>query len=140
MDTNQLEALHYIELAREAFSGGDKLVARQFAVQAVELAPDLEEVWLLMASLAAPRVSLEFLSKALEVNPISPPAQEAFARAMEHLRNHQEQKFARAEAEAVIAARQQSENARKRRIILLVGLLVGLICLIGALLFSVAVR
>ncbi|MEI7848633.1 MAG: hypothetical protein WCK35_22720 [Chloroflexota bacterium] len=140
MDTNYLEALRYIELAREALLRGDKLGARQFAAQAAELAPELEEVWLLMASLAAPRASLEFLSKALEINPVSPLAQEAFARAMEHLRNDQEQKIVRTEAEAENAARQHSENARKRRIFLFVGILVGLICMIGAVWFFAGVR
>ena len=73
MNPNQLAAFNDLEQAQQALKNGDKTTARQLAVQAAQLAPELEEVWLLMAALASsPSGSLSYLEKALSIN-ISQP-------------------------------------------------------------------
>lgn len=71
MNPNQLAAFKNLEQAQQALKSGDKTSARQLAEEAVRLAPDLEEPWLLMAALSSPRESLVHLEKALKINPNS---------------------------------------------------------------------
>lgn len=76
MNSNQLAAYKNLELAQKAMKNGDKNAARQLAAEAAKLSPELEEVWLLMAALDAPRESVEHLEKALKINPNSKRAQD----------------------------------------------------------------
>jgi lipoprotein-anchoring transpeptidase ErfK/SrfK len=85
MNPDQAAALQALEQARSAIQAGDQSAARQFAAQAAELAPELEEVWMVMASLAAPRIRVEYLKRALQINPDSLPAQTEMALALESL-------------------------------------------------------
>ena len=58
--------------------------------RAVEIDPGLEDGWLILAYLAEPRASLEYIKKALEVNPGSPAARQALGevqRRLEELSN-----------------------------------------------------
>jgi lipoprotein-anchoring transpeptidase ErfK/SrfK len=90
MQTNQLTALKLVEQAQNALKSGDRSTARQLAAQAARLAPELEEAWLLLAALAKqPQASLEYLHRALQINPASPRAQKGLAWAMENLRKEQ---------------------------------------------------
>ncbi|HEY3311899.1 MAG TPA: L,D-transpeptidase family protein [Anaerolineales bacterium] len=79
MNPNQLAAFKILEQAQQALKAGNKDSARQFAAQAAQLAPELEEVWLLMAALAAPRDSVGYLEKALLINPNSERAKKGMA-------------------------------------------------------------
>ena len=71
MNSNQLAAYKILEKAQLALKSGDKNTAQEHANQAAQLAPELEEVWLLMAALASPSDSISFLEKALQINPNS---------------------------------------------------------------------
>ncbi len=77
MDTspNQLQAL--IQNARAALRRGDNAEARRLAEQASRLAPDLEEAWLILTAVSAPRESRQYAQRALEVNPDSQRARKA---------------------------------------------------------------
>ncbi len=79
MNANQIAAYKILEQAQLALKSGDKNMARQLASQAAQLAPDLEEVWLLMAALASPQGSVAHLEKALQINPGSERAQKGLA-------------------------------------------------------------
>ena len=89
MNPKQLAALKDVEEAGKALKSGDRNTARRLAAQAAGLAPELEEVWLMMAALASPRASLEYLRKALQINPDSWRAQKGLAWARESLRKEQ---------------------------------------------------
>ena len=89
MNTNQIAAFKILEQAQQALKGGDKNTARQLAAQAAQLAPELEEVWLLMAALASPQDSLAYLEKALKINPQSERAAKGLAWAQSRLRQEQ---------------------------------------------------
>jgi lipoprotein-anchoring transpeptidase ErfK/SrfK len=89
MTPNQIAAFKAIEHSQQALKSGDKYLARQYAEQAAQLAPELEEPWLMMAALAAPRASVAYLQKALQINPQSVRAQKGMAWATERLRKEQ---------------------------------------------------
>jgi lipoprotein-anchoring transpeptidase ErfK/SrfK len=65
-----------LESAARAFSQGNRLDARRWAVRAAHLAPKNEEAWLLLAAVASPLASVEYMQKALDVNPSSTRAKQ----------------------------------------------------------------
>ncbi len=71
MNPNQTAAFKVLEEAQQTLKSGDKVASRQLAIQASQLAPELEEVWLLMAALVDPQDSVIHLQKALQINPQS---------------------------------------------------------------------
>ena len=75
VDPNQIRQA--INNAREALRRSDKPEARRWAEQAVRLAPELEDSWLLMTAVSSPRASLEYAKRALVINPQSERAHKA---------------------------------------------------------------
>jgi lipoprotein-anchoring transpeptidase ErfK/SrfK len=75
-----------IQQARQALKKGDRRTARHWAQQAVALAPEQEEPWLIVAALASPRASLEYLKHALEINPGSSRARKGMHWAIQRYR------------------------------------------------------
>ena len=69
------ELQRYLKLSIAALHNGDRVAARRWAQKAAQLAPGEEAPWLILASLAGPRASLQYLRKALEINPASKRAQ-----------------------------------------------------------------
>ena len=57
--------------AQNALQRGDRQAARGLAMQALVLDPDSEEPWLILAALASPRASVNYLEQALTINPDS---------------------------------------------------------------------
>ena len=72
--------------ARQALRQGDPRSARRHATQSVQLAPELEDGWLLMAAIASPRASIAYLQHALRVNPSSQRAQKGMQWAVERVK------------------------------------------------------
>jgi lipoprotein-anchoring transpeptidase ErfK/SrfK len=69
-----------------ALSNGDRRQARQWAERAAKLAPHLEDPWLILAAVAGPQQGLEYIRRALQVNPQSARAQRGMEWVMQHLR------------------------------------------------------
>ena len=65
---------------------GDRVEARRYAQRAVKLSPELEESWLLLAAVATLEASLEYLNRALEINPGSERARQGMHWAIQRLR------------------------------------------------------
>ncbi|MHB8089936.1 MAG: tetratricopeptide repeat protein, partial [Anaerolineaceae bacterium] len=76
-----------IKQAYQALKQNDKAAAERLAWRAVKLAPDLEAPWLILATLAEPDKAIEYVQKALQINPESRHAQEAFKWAFERYRS-----------------------------------------------------
>ena len=74
MNPEQRQAHQYIAQARSALFHNNRSTARQLVQRACALAPDSEEAWLLLAEISSPRASLNYLTRALEINPHSQPA------------------------------------------------------------------
>ena len=84
-DANQ-NSRHAIEQARLALRNGDRTAARQWAEQAARLTPQSEDPWLILAAVASPQASLDYIQKALAINPESPRARKGMEWAMQRLR------------------------------------------------------
>lgn len=77
------------EAIRQAYSAlhrGDKRAVRHWAGLALAQEAAQEEPWLLLAAVSTPRASVEFLQRALQVNPNSERAQKGMDWALKRLR------------------------------------------------------
>ncbi|MCK5430991.1 MAG: L,D-transpeptidase [Anaerolineales bacterium] len=75
-----------IERAQDALTRGDRLAARRWAEQAVAIAPEREEGWLILAACASPKASIAYLKEALEINPQSQRARKGMHWAIQKFR------------------------------------------------------
>jgi len=85
MNTNLSQAQQALQYAYDALRAGDQKVARRWAGQAAKLAPQLEDPWLILASVSEPKDSIEYLETALRINPDSPRAHKGMAWAQKRL-------------------------------------------------------
>lgn len=85
MDDRFIESREAVMYAREALKNGSMTEARQWAERAANLAPKSEDPWLILAAVAAPRESVDYIRKALEVNPNSQRAKQGMEWAMQRL-------------------------------------------------------
>ena len=86
MTTEAKDPQTFIKQAYQALKQNDKAAAERLAWRAVKLAPDLETPWLILATLADADKAIEYVQKALQINPESRHAQEAFKWAFERYR------------------------------------------------------
>ncbi|MGZ6346970.1 MAG: tetratricopeptide repeat protein, partial [Anaerolineales bacterium] len=84
------EARLAVQKAREALRNDNRTQARQWAEQAASLAPQMEDPWLILAAVASPRASVEYIQKALKINPDSPRARRGMEWAIQRLRESPE--------------------------------------------------
>ena len=85
MNAELLGAQKAIQNARDALRSGDRSAARRWAEQAAKLAPQLEDPWLILASVASPRARVSFIERALQINPDSPRARKGMQWALKRL-------------------------------------------------------
>jgi hypothetical protein len=78
--------INSIDHAINALKRGERLEARRWAGRAVQLAPEREEPWLVLAAIAPPRASIAYLKRALEINPESQHARKGMHWAIQRLR------------------------------------------------------
>lgn len=71
MTPNQDQARYLLQQAKNALSQRRIDDARLLSRQASQLAPELEESWLMMAAVSSPQAALVYLNKALQINPDS---------------------------------------------------------------------
>ena len=83
MTTEAKDPQTLIKQAYQALKQNDKAAAERLAWRAVKLAPDLEAPWLILATLADAEKAIEYVQKALQINPESRLAQEAFKWALQ---------------------------------------------------------
>jgi len=76
--------------ARKSLKSGDRLSARRWAERAASQDPKKEEPWLIIAAMATPRASLEYLKQALEINPRSRHARKGMRWAIRRYRSEAE--------------------------------------------------
>jgi hypothetical protein len=85
----QAKALLLLEKAETALLSKDIKNARKFSLAAVKMDANLEEGWLILASVSEPVKSIEFLKHALEINPRSKKARLGMQWAVKELRKEQ---------------------------------------------------
>ena len=86
MNDTSASAASAIHQAKTALKNGDSAAARRWAQTAVQLAPQDEGAWLLLAGLSTPQESVGLIKKALEINPGSERARKAMHWAVQQLR------------------------------------------------------
>ena len=85
-ESGHSQAIQALRLAKQAIREGRRDEAFQHARYAAELAPGLEEPWLILGALANPVESVYYLRKALAINPISEPARKGMHWAVQRMR------------------------------------------------------
>ena len=121
-----------VEKAREALRNGNRTEARQWAEHAASLAPEMEDPWLILAAVASPRASVEYVQRALSINPNSERARRGMDWATQRLRdNPQPESISEKAAPAQSPKRGDGKPASKRNQLLAI-LLFGIGCIICA--------
>lgn len=87
--STESHALELIQQAYRALRANDRTLARTLAGEAANLAPELEDPWLILSALATPKASLEYAEKALALAPGSPKALRALDWAKKRLEQAQ---------------------------------------------------
>ena len=85
MNDRFVESREALSYAREALKNGAMAEARQWAERSAELAPQSEDPWLILAAVASPRESVEYIRKALELSPDSLRAKKGMEWALQRL-------------------------------------------------------
>jgi lipoprotein-anchoring transpeptidase ErfK/SrfK len=85
MTSNLQLAESAVQNALDELRHGKKQAARSWAQRAIQLAPGLEDPWLILAAVAGPRASLEYLKEALRINPGSPRARQGLSEVQQKL-------------------------------------------------------
>ena len=85
MNDRFVESREALSYAREALKNGAMAEARQWAERSAELAPQSEDPGLILAAVASPRESVEYIRKALELSPDSPRAKKGMEWALQRL-------------------------------------------------------
>ncbi|MGE5249962.1 MAG: tetratricopeptide repeat protein, partial [Bacteroidota bacterium] len=80
-----LESRKAVRQARNALRRGDRRAALKWGQKAARLAPESEDPWLILAAVASPRLSMDYLQKAFEINPVSDRARRGMQWAMRRL-------------------------------------------------------
>lgn len=87
MSTSFFEAHEYIAKAREALQRGDKQFARQLGKRAGRIAPEMEDVWLVLtASEPNPQQAVTYARQALKINRESVRARRALEWALSRIK------------------------------------------------------
>ncbi|MEW6651021.1 MAG: hypothetical protein AB1453_12645, partial [Chloroflexota bacterium] len=81
------DARQILSAARQALKQGERNAARRLAADAARLDPQLEEPWLILAALAEPHASIDYLKRALQINPESQRARKGMHWAAQRLRS-----------------------------------------------------
>lgn len=85
MNDRFVESREALSYAREALKNGAMAEARQWAERSAELTPQSEDPWLILAAVASPGESLDYIRKALALNPDSPRAKKGMEWALQRL-------------------------------------------------------
>lgn len=85
-ETDQPAAQQALNQAKLALRQGDKALARDWALRAARLAPNLELPWLILAALSDPGESIAYLRRALAINPRSESARKGMHWALQRQR------------------------------------------------------
>ncbi len=94
MNSDTTDANQAIQNSIDALRRENRAHARYWAQRAVWLAPQNEEAWLALAVVSNPTASLEYLQRALAINPESQAARDELARVKETLEAQQAARLA----------------------------------------------
>jgi lipoprotein-anchoring transpeptidase ErfK/SrfK len=119
MNDRLVESREALSYAREALKNGAMAEARQWAERSAELAPQSEDPWLILAAVASPRESVEYIRKALELSPESPRAKKGMEWALHRLGETPVSNAATPEVKSKDQEKKASAKTPKKRNVLL---------------------
>ncbi len=125
------EARSAVQKARQALRDNHVKEARQWAERAAALAPQMEDPWLILAAVASPRASVEYIQQALKINPTSPRARRGLEWALQRQRENIATAKVKPQATPTPAGSQPPAASKRKSIFPY--LLFGLGCLVCAL-------
>ena len=118
MNNQMNEARLAVQKAREALRNNNRTEARKWAEQAASLAPQSEDPWLVLAAIADPRDSMEYIQRALRLNPNSPRAQKGLEWAQSRLPKNEAAEKPReitpAQSSSLIGLLPRAQSARQQ--------------------------
>jgi lipoprotein-anchoring transpeptidase ErfK/SrfK len=123
-----IKSRQIIDQARTALQNGDRAQARRLAEEAARLTPQSEDPWLILAAVASPRASVDYLNKALAINPESPRALKGMEWATKRLQ--ESPKAAKPSTNGTQAKVAQGSGEKKKRGLLFPILLFILGCIV----------
>ncbi len=85
------QAQEFIRLAYQALRTNNREQAYQYAVQAAELDPHVEDPWLILGAISEPKAAVGYLKRALDINPSSSRARKGMQWAIQRLRSAPDQ-------------------------------------------------
>ena len=88
---NRREAERIIQDAMHALRNGLRDQARKLALRSAELDPDNEGSWLILAALSSPNASIQYLQKALQINPNSERARQGMQWGLDRVQKEETQ-------------------------------------------------
>ncbi len=137
MNAELVQAQKAVQNARQALRDGNRSAARRWAEQAAKLAPQLEDPWLILASVASPKASVAFIERALKINPDSPRAHKGMQWALKRLQDvpleqtrEQKKPEESGTTKQVKAVKNRMPPKKSRRGMLYASLLLGLGCVV----------
>jgi lipoprotein-anchoring transpeptidase ErfK/SrfK len=138
MDPAFFQSREAVVQARDALRRGDMTRAREWAERAAQLSPQSEEPWLILAAVASPGESVDYIRKALQINPNSPRARKGMEWAMQRLNRPPEgsRSPGNVTQPTVRAERSQRGGRKKSRMWTLV--IAGMLVMTGCAVFGVA--
>lgn len=100
------QAFEAVRAAKKAIAERNHTDAHRYARLAIQYDPNLEDSWLVMAATASPRASVEYLQKALEINPKSSRAMAGMQWALKRQTQHDQDQSTR----QTISVREQQQT------------------------------
>jgi lipoprotein-anchoring transpeptidase ErfK/SrfK len=88
-ENRQVSYQQAVKNAHQAARRGDRAQVRYWAERAVRIAPEREEIWILLGDLSQSEKRVKFYTKAVEVNPQSQQARQRLSQALKQLRKAQ---------------------------------------------------
>jgi lipoprotein-anchoring transpeptidase ErfK/SrfK len=123
MNSEQHQAHQFLAQAKSALYHNNRSAARHYVQRACALTPDNEEAWLLLAELGSPRASINYLTRALEINPHSQRARQSLHRAIRYLHALPSPELAAADTQPLRPYHPVQRSRRPQRLLLAVFLL-----------------
>lgn len=142
--SDQAELLRQaLENARISYRQGDHTQTRYWARVAAGINPTIEEPWLWLAAVSSPRASIEYLEKALSINPNSERAKQGLHWAVKRVRAQPQVELQNAparqpQAQSIQAAAVAKPSAKKHLSYLWWFLILGMIVVLTSALVSPA--
>jgi lipoprotein-anchoring transpeptidase ErfK/SrfK len=121
-----------IRNAQQALIQGNTAEVRRWAFESIKIHPDREEPWLLLAAVATPRASIEYLNRALEINPASLRARRGMHWAVKRLRSENIPESVPSKQQPILKYPTSTDDLTRKRSVVFPWLILMVVLLLAA--------